>query len=60
MTKHMTKPLTSPPLDDAVGAAATPAGTELSEKAQRSEPKRWLFIPAPPVPGRTRWCLNEK
>lgn len=60
MTEHTKKPLTSPPLDDAVGEAATSKVTVSSGNAQRSELNRWLFIPAPPVPGRTRWCLSEK
>lgn len=60
MTKHMKKPLGSPPSHDEVDEAPVSTETESPEGAQSSQPKRWFFIPAPPVPGRTSWCLNEK
>jgi hypothetical protein len=60
MTEHMKKPLGSPPLNDEFAETAPSTGTGLTASTQKLEPTRRLFIPAPPVPGRTSWCLSEK
>jgi hypothetical protein len=60
MTEQMSKPLSSSPLDDQFTDHKTSTRTVISANVQRQVSERGFIIPAPPIPGTTRWCLSDK